>query len=134
MIKAETFYYPHICFIRYNGLTLQIGDKHFPIWILKTLIKANGIIIWENQGAFRLIPNPILCNLKTQYENAQSLVAVYPRIKPPNDLNKILWEQGEPISSKIVEYLLSTSHEESDSPSGSDPTTQSTSEDQTNQP
>lgn len=108
---------------------LKIGSEELSGKLAIEIMERDSIIIWENQGMFKLIPNSILRNLKTQYENARRIDALYPRIEPPIGLNKISWDQGISIPEAVVQILLSK-EKFGDTKS----TAESTSENQTEQP
>lgn len=123
-MKSGKFYKPLIYFVRYNGLVLSVGEQ-IPGRVVIALIEKGGIVIWENQGSFRLIASPILRNLVSHYEAARSRAILYPRIKPPATLNELSWEQGIDVSLKTAESLLSVPHEDGDELSNPNTATES---------
>lgn len=131
MLESGKFYRPTIFFVQHNEMFLKVGGE-LPTKILHTLIEINGVIIWENQGVFRLVPSHILRNLITQYETARSLNALYPRTKFPDNLLNITWDQGINISTvcETIKALLSTEESLGNSDTATDPT----GEDHTDQP
>jgi len=131
MLISKKIYRPIIYFFQHNASILPIGNDGLPPTIVATLIDEHGIIIWKNQGMFRLISNTVIHNLKTDYETARSLNALYPRMKVPAHLNEISWNQGIPISPEIVKILLSTTGKKSDSFGDSDASTETANKDHT---
>ncbi len=93
---------------------------------LAELLEEDGVIIWENQGAFRLIFSSVIRNCEICYEVAEKIGVLYPRAKAAGALRRITWEQGVPISKVIIENLL---HEETDDLGDTDSTADTTSED-----
>ncbi len=87
---------------------------------LAELLEENGVIIWENQGAFRLIFSSVIRNCEICHEVAEKIRALYPRVNVAGALRNITWEQGVPIPKAIVENLL---HKETDDLSDTDSTT-----------
>ena len=133
-MKPNNFYVPYIYFLRSTQRVIQIG-KELPTRIVQLLLAdKSGILIWENQGSFIVIPNSILHNLKTHYEIARSLNAMYPRMKSPKNLNTISWEQGHFISPAAAKVLLLTPNDNSDDLSNSDTPTDAAGKDQANKP
>ena len=133
-MKPREIFDSFIYFTQCDRLVLEMGSKEFPVAVLQMLLKRNGVLIWENQGSFKLIPSPVLRNLMMHYETARKLDAVYPRIKPSTHMNKITWEQGITISPTVVKALLLTPHKGSDGLSEPDPATNPTGEDQADKP
>ena len=105
-MNLKHLFEPLLYHIRCNKGYLVIGDMGIPITTLALLVEKNGMIIWENQGFFKLIPNSVLRNLRTRYENARSIAAVYSRVKPPKGLTEINWNQGIDIPSAVAKVLL----------------------------
>lgn len=105
-VKSETSFETFIYYLRHDNLTLQIDNKIFPDKILNLLIKRNGVLIWEAQGAFKLIPAPILCNLILNYNASQQLKKEYPRTKEPDGFTTIVWNQGISLSPAAADVLL----------------------------
>jgi hypothetical protein len=109
MIKSQTVFKISGYFIRYDGLNLPISDKELPgkkelpVVILLALVNHKGILIWENQGVFKLIPEQVLRNAKLNHEASRQLKKEYPRTKKLDSLKTISWEQGVPVT---VNYLL----------------------------
>ena len=90
-----------------NGTFLTVGGD-IPAEIVADVIDNGGVLIWENQGQFRLIPNSILRNVKIQYKNARRLVTFFPRGTPRKNLNQISWVQGVAISPTVVRLLTAS--------------------------
>lgn len=114
MIKSTASLETFIYFVRCDEQILRIGSNIFPISILNRLVEKHGIVIWEAQGAFKLISTPILFNMILSYNTAQQLKKEYPRTRGLNDLRTIDWNQGISIPSAAVESLLLTAHNSSD--------------------
>ena len=107
MIESKTYFKSIAYFIRCNKTLLQLGEKgKLSIHALKALLERNGIIIWENQGIFKLIPNSILRNVWTNFNAAQQIKENYPLTTEPRKLKEISWNQGIPISPIVVKNLL----------------------------
>jgi len=134
-MKPNNFYTPYIYFLQCTKRVIQIG-KELPTRVVVQLLLADksGILIWENQGSFKIIPNSILRNLKTHYENTRSLSAMYPRIRPPKNLNTISWEQGYYILPEVAKLLLSIPDNRGDDFSEPNTTPDTTGEDKANKP
>lgn len=113
-VKSETFFEVPIYFVRGHDLVLRIGSNDLPTKILNSLIERNGIIIWEVQGTFRLVPAPILCNILLNYHASQQLKKEYPRTKGLDGFTTIVWDQGISIPSAAVEILLLAARDHSD--------------------
>jgi len=137
-MKVQTFFKPVICLVQHNSSTLaidtQIDDPRMLDSILYTLIKKNGIVIWENQGRFKLIILHIIQNALETYKISQQLKYEYPRTAGSAILNKITWEQGIDVSSEAVKELLSIPTDSSDDPGDSDAPTDTAGKDQTKKP
>lgn len=135
MIKSKKLFESFIYFIRYDGpFPLKVGSKELPDTVLDILIKKNGIVIWENQGIFKLIPVTILHNIWLTCGTSQQLKKGYPRMTPPSGLNEISFSQGIIIPPAIVKNLLLIPYEKRNGFSDPDSTAHSTSENQTNNP
>lgn len=106
MIRSNKFYESFIYFLHCNNSVLQLGSIELPTTDFLTLLEKSGVLIWENQGTFAIFAPPILQNIKIRYENARSIEAAYPRIKPPKGLTDLLWDQGTRISPTTVSILL----------------------------
>ena len=109
MIKSNILHKPLIYFVRCTGLILQIADTTLSGAMLDTLHDKNGIVIWENQGMFKLIPVLVLWNVLMEYKFTQQLKAQYPRTTV--NFVAIHWNQGIDISPKVVESLLASQEE-----------------------
>ena len=131
MIKPDKnkLYKPTVYFIRCHGPVLRVGGD-LPVAIFHLLINTKGVIIWEQQGRFKIIPPVILSNLARQYEAARSIGALYPRITPPTALTEIQWDQGTDIYYNTVMVLLTTENCLGES----DTTTDTTGKDHPDQP
>lgn len=102
----------HIHYTRSNTRILKLGSAELPTSAVQNLLANGGVLIWENQGSFKIVPNLVLHNMKLRYETARSIDALYPRTKPSAKLNEISWEQGIAISPAVVKALLLTPGEE----------------------
>ncbi len=124
MIKSKKLFDTLIYFIRSERSVLRVGQGEFPDAILDILIKKDGIVIWENQGIFKLISAPILHNIWLTREASQQLKKGYTRIEGPGNLEEISWGQGILISPTIVKNILLVPCEKRNGFSNSDPTAQ----------
>jgi len=128
MLESGTFL-PNVkvYFIRSPKPTLEIGDPDFGGGIVHNSFAMQDIdaILWENQGAFKLIPRNIVLNLIAQDETACRLTASYPRTKP--HAARVTWTQGISVDSVIVKALFSIAEERRDSLSNPDASTEATS-------
>ncbi len=134
MIKSKRLFDSLIYFIRYDGPTLTIGTDEFPTAILDTLIQKNGLVIWENQGTFKLIPTPVIHNIWLASDASDQIKKEYPRTEVPHGLNTVSWNQGLPISPVMARNFLSIPHEIRNGFADADTPTQATSEDQADDP
>ncbi len=109
MVKSRKCFAPYIYYLRYDRYTLKVGTEEFPDKVLTTLCdRKDGLVIWENQGAFKLIPAAILLNLLHARHASQQIKESYPRAVGPQSLNEITWSQGLPIAATIAGHLLLT--------------------------
>ena len=106
MIKSMSIFGPHIYFIQHDKLVLRVGSRKFPETVLLSLINLKAVLIWKNQGSFRLIPASVLCNLQASCETAAQIKKEFPRYKPLTSLDEITWDQGLPITLTVVKTLL----------------------------
>ena len=106
MIKSMSIFGPHIYFIQHDKLILRVGSKKFPRTVLLSLIGLKALLIWKNQGSFRLIPASILSNLQASCEVTEQIKKEFPRYEPLTRLNEITWDQGLPITLTVVKTLL----------------------------
>ena len=127
MLKSGSFLQREVYFIRSSKPSLEIGDPDFGGGIVHNSFAMQNIdaILWENQGAFKLIPRNIVLNLISQHETARSLTASYPRTKP--HAARVTWTQGIPIDSMVVKALFSIAEERRDGLSNPDASTEATS-------
>lgn len=128
MIKSMSIFEPHIYFIQHDKLILRVGSKKFPRPVLLSLINLKALLIWKNQGSFRLIPASVLCNLQTSGEVTEQIKKEYPRYEPLTSLDEITWDQGEPITLAVVKILLTACkkrYELRNPDTAADPTTES---------
>lgn len=126
MTKSMSIFGPHIYFIQHDKLILRVGGKKFPRPVLLSLINLKAVLIWKNQGSFRLIPTSVLCNIQTSCEITEQLKDEFPRYKPLSNLEEITWDQGEPVTLAVVKALLTSCkerHELRDANTPADPTT-----------
>ena len=110
-MKSKKLFDSLIYYVRYDGPTLEIGSDEFPEVVLDILIKKNGILIWENQGTYKLVPAPVLHNIWLNHEASQQIKEEYPRVEGARGLNTISWNQGLPISPLIARNFLLVPHE-----------------------
>lgn len=134
MVKSRKLFDSLIYYIRYDGPVLKIGSDEFPAVVLELLVHKNGLVIWENQGTFKLIPAPVLHNILLTCGASHQLKKEYPRTGVSKGLNTISWGQGQPISPVIARNFLLVPHEERKSFADPDAATKATSEDQTDDP
>lgn len=120
MIKSGKTLEPYIHFIRHNQPVLQIGTTEFPQIVLDIVVNELGIIIWENQGSFKIISYYVLRNAQLHYETLQQLKKEYPRTTKPSSLIEITWGQGISISSDAFKVLFLTPCNHSDELSKTD--------------
>ena len=119
MLKSGSYYQSHVCFVRSSKPILEVGDADLTANMIHTFsVQPIDAILWENQGAFKLIPRSIVLNLIAQDETARSLTASYPRTKPP--AARVTWTQGIFIDSAVVKALFSIAEERRDSLSNPD--------------
>jgi len=126
MLKSGSYYQNHVYFIRSSKPILEVPFADLPANVIHAFsLQPIDAILWENQGAFKLIPRSIVLNLIAQDETARSLTASYPRTKP--HIACVTWTQGIPIDSVIVKALFSSAEERRDSLSNPDASTEATS-------
>lgn len=92
---------PLIYFVEHNGLELT----GLPFTVLSRLSINGAVIIWKNQGAFRLVPHAIIYNNWAATQLAVKQREFFPRsekIAAP-----VNWSQGFDISPDVVKVLQS---------------------------
>lgn len=94
--------------------------------ILGKLITEGGVILWENEGMFRLISNPVIINATICRKVGQAIEVMYPRTGSLDTRGHISWEQGIDLSSELVRGLLG---EETDNLDDTDSATKPASKD-----
>jgi len=114
MIKSGKTLEPYIHFIRYDRSVLRVGTIEFPRAVLDTVVDELGVIIWENQGSFRILSYYVLRNTQLHCETSQQLEKEYPRTTKPKSLIEITWAHGIPISSDAVMALFLNSRDSGD--------------------
>ncbi len=112
MIESKRLFKVLIYRVRHNGPTLRAGNDELSDIILDLLVREKGIVIWENQGVFRLISAPILRNLELTRKASHQIKKDYHRIAGSNGLEEISWNQGIAISPVIVQNLPLVPREE----------------------
>ncbi len=134
-MRSMTFHVPLIYYVHFDGPVLFMGEPEIVDRILTRLVnEINGVLIWENQGAYRLIPATVLFNLFTNREFLRRQMEHYPRITVSPDLSEITWNQGIAISPTVVEHLLLAPCDSSDESGKSDSATEPTVENHTDEP
>ncbi len=114
-----------------HNTEVHIGDGFISGETLQTLFNKYGIIIWENQGQFVLIPPAIIGNAWKCWNATQIIRENYSRAEVP--AVEITWKQGHRIDRQVAMFLLTASKEYdrlSNTNSASDPP----SEDQADKP
>lgn len=134
MVKSKRLFDSLIYFIRYDGSTLTVGNDEFPEAVLDMLIQNNGLLIWENQGTFRLIPAPVIHNIWLASVASDQLKKEYPRAEISHGLNAVSWKQGLLISPIVARNFLTVPHEKRKGFADTNPAPEPTSEDQTDDP
>lgn len=135
MVKSRKCFEPYIYYVRYDRPTLRVGTEEFPDKVLTILCdRKDGLIIWENQGTFKLIPAGVLLNLSQARLASQKLAKSYPLVKGPRSLSEITWDQGVPITPTVVEHLLLTPCDATDESTEPDTPAETNGEDQPDQP
>lgn len=91
---------PLIHFVEDNGPELNLS-----LIVLTRLSSNNAVIIWKNQGAFRIIPPHRIHNHWANIQCGIKQKEFYSRNQIPT--LPFYWEQGIDISPKVVEVLQS---------------------------
>jgi len=102
-METSKIYPTSVYFIRHDGDVLTatlIGE-------LTDLVKDGIPILWENQGAYRLIAPSVLRNTASGIVTYRILRTQYPRETPQESLRQIPWNQGIPVSAELVRGLFS---------------------------
>lgn len=126
-IESQTLFEISGYFIRHDGPFLRIDSEEFSEAILDILVENKSIVIWENQGSFKLIPTQILQNIQLVYGVSQQLAKEYPRTQRYDNLRVISWEQGITIPPQLL-AACEKRHELSNTDTSADPTTESQSD------
>ena len=111
-MKPETMYDTTVYFARTNDATLTVGSvgKNFiEGTALQELSEHRGIILWECNGLFRIIPINIICNVLQLWESVQRLREYYPRLECPRI--EFTWSQGIDVSDQVVKRIWFSSPE-----------------------
>lgn len=82
--------------------------------------RGHGCVLWENQGAWAVIPTAILQNV-LQLEEDYAVGKLRSRIRQPNEIGVIRWEQTEPISFRAAQAIFTGLKETKQFPKGTSP-------------
>lgn len=119
----HTQHYPFICYVQADIPALGVSPELTALLVCG----VDGILLWENQGSFRLIPTAILQNIHSTYQDMLAQAALNPRAMFAEPT--IQWDQGTPISAEAVRVLLRACNSSDDSVE-TDTTTDTPGEDQ----
>lgn len=133
MIESGKNLEPYIHFIRHNRPVLRVGTTEFPRTVLDIVVNELGVIIWENQGSFKIISYYVLRNTQMYCETSQRLGKEYPRTTKLDRLSEITWEQGIFISSDAFKALFLAPRDSGNELGNTDTPTDSTTEGQSDQ-
>lgn len=66
-----------------------------------------GLVLWKCQGAWAIIPTPILQNI-LQLEDDYAVGQSRSRMRTPSEVGVVRWRQAEPITSVVAMTILTS--------------------------